>query len=100
MKTLVVMAAFLAALVVVAACKDPGKAGGTQHVAVRISDGTVLGKSNYGLWHADEAPAGCRWTVTLDGNIVASGGPNDAVISGTGLKGGVLHATRCGWFYK
>ncbi len=73
---------------------------GDQTVTIRISSGTVLGKSNFGMWKATEAKASCRWTVKIDGKLVASGGPDDAVISGHGIQGGVLSATNCGYFYK
>lgn len=95
-----VVAAIASMIVGVVEC-DPGdESGEVKRVAIRIGDGTVLGKTNYGLWKADKPAASCRWTVTVQGKLAASGGPKDAVISGHGLKGGVLHARNCGWFYK
>lgn len=101
MRMLVAMLAALGALLGIAACKNPGTAGPAQHKTIKIGDGTVLGKNNYGLWKpGDTARAGCRWSVSVKGKTAAKGGPHDAVISGTGTKGGVLNANGCGWFYK
>lgn len=81
-------------------CADPGQPGETEHITISLSDGSVLGKSNYGLWRADAASGSCRWWVEKDGRVVASGGPLDMIISGTSTKGGVLHARGCGKFMK
>lgn len=102
MRTLGAMAMVLASLIVGAVKCDPGQEGPTEHVTYRIGSGTTLGKANYGLWKADGdvARESCHWSVVKDGKVVAKGGKHDAVLSGTGTKGGVLTATNCGWFYK
>lgn len=81
---------------------DPGKPGKPSHPTVSLSNGSVLGPANYGIWFADNAKAACRWTVTMKGKIAASGGPHDAIISTPyGLKGGIVHTTGgCGKFTK
>lgn len=100
MKVFAVMVAALLGLIGVAACKDPGKAGPAQHKVYRITSGTVLGKTNYGLWKpTGEAPS-CRWSVTKNGKVIAKGGRYDSVLSGSGAKGGVLSARNCGDFRK
>jgi hypothetical protein len=67
--------------------------------AVRIQDGIVLGKNNFGLFKANNPKPTCRWKVLLDGKVIASGGPKDAIISGHGTQGGVVHATGCRDFW-
>lgn len=101
MRLLVAVATILASMIVGVTRCDPGEEGPGEHVTVRIGNGTVLGKHNYGLWRpGDDATTACRWVVLRHGKAIAHGGQHDAVISGTGTKGGTLNANHCGWFYK
>lgn len=85
------------------ACDDPGnpKTGGkVHHTVIAIGNGSTISKATYGLWHADDtAPSKCHWNVTIKGKNVASGSKSDAIIAGSGLRGGIVH-TNCGSFHK
>lgn len=100
MKAIVVMLGILLGLTGVAACKDPSKAGPAQHKTYRLTSGAVLGPSNYGLWKPSGATSYCKWHVTKQGKVIAKGGRYDALISGSGAKGGLLFASNCGDFRK
>jgi hypothetical protein len=81
-------------------CQQIANPDAPRHPTVMIKDGTVLGKTNYGLWWANKPKDSCRWVLLKKGKIIGSGGPHDSVFSGPGSKGAVLNATNCGWFYK
>lgn len=80
---------------------DPGKPGKAEHITIYLKDGSVLSKSTWGFWRASNAKPACRWTVKINGQIAAQGGADDAIISGHGLNGGVVHTNgNCGSFAK